>query len=42
MIVKGEISKDLLKAAQWAGWGVNVRYKHVNILYAFWSANNEK
>src|ERR1700692_4447126 len=33
-IVKGEIPKDLLKAAQWADWGVNVRYKHMNIFCA--------
>ena len=41
-IVKGEIPKDLLKAAQWADWGVNVRYKHVNIFWACVPVFNNK
>jgi len=41
-IVKGEIPKDLLKAAQWADWGVNVRYKHMNIFCACGPVFNNK
>jgi hypothetical protein len=41
-IVKGGVSKDLLKATQWADWGVNVRYKKVNIFCAYGPVINNK
>jgi len=41
-IVKGEIPKDFLKAAQWADWGVNVTYKHMNIFWACGPVFNNK
>jgi len=41
-IVKGEIPKDFLKAAQWADWGVNVTYKHMNIFCACGPVFNNK
>jgi hypothetical protein len=41
-ILKGEVQKDPVKAAQWAGCGVNVRYKNLNIFCAYGPVINNK